>query len=69
MRQAVQDVQVEIAGNSGFNVFNNRGTTSVATAYDNPDGTVREDDTGVLFGQQNGRQGPRYFQLGLRGEF
>ncbi|MFT4976605.1 MAG: hypothetical protein ACI8S6_002510 [Myxococcota bacterium] len=53
-----------------FNVFNNRGTTSVSTAFDNPDGTVRQDaDGGVLFGQQNGRQSPRYFQLGLRGEF
>lgn len=53
-----------------FNVFNNRGTTSVSTAFDNPDGTVRQDDNGsVLFGQLNSRQNPRYFQLGLRGEF
>lgn len=53
-----------------FNVFNNRGTTSVSTAFDNPDGTVRQDeDDGVLFGQLNSRQSPRYFQLGLRGEF
>lgn len=53
-----------------FNVFNNRGVTSVATAFDNPDGTVRTDENGdALFGQLNSRQSPRYFQLGLRGEF
>ncbi|MDG1481390.1 MAG: TonB-dependent receptor [Myxococcota bacterium] len=53
-----------------FNAFNNRTVTSVSTVYDNPDGTVRVDDDGLLvFGSPNARQSPRYFQLGLRGEF
>ena len=53
-----------------FNVFNARGITSVATVYNNPDGSIRTDDEGVVrFGQPNSRQAPRYFQLGLRGEF
>ena len=53
-----------------FNAFNNRGVTSVSTVYDNPDGSIRTDEDGLVrFGQANGRQSPRYFQRGLRGEF
>ena len=53
-----------------FNVFNNRTVTSVSTVYDNPDDSIRVDDEGdIVFGSVNARQNPRYFQLGLRGEF
>ena len=53
-----------------FNAFNSRTVTSVSTVYDDPDGSVRVDEHGAItFGSVNARQSPRYFQLGLRGEF
>jgi outer membrane receptor for ferrienterochelin and colicin len=53
-----------------FNVLNDRTVTSVWTLADNPDGTPQTDEDGnIRLGQPDGRQSPRYFQLGLRGEF
>jgi outer membrane receptor protein involved in Fe transport len=53
-----------------FNVLNTRTVTGVQTIVDEPDGTATFDEEGNLaFGQALSRQSPRYFQLGLRGEF
>lgn len=53
-----------------FNVLNRRTPIGVDTAVDDTDGTIRTDDDGnPSFGQTISRQGPRFFQFGLRGEF
>jgi len=54
-----------------FNVFNDRTVTSVDTRYGDTDGEgVYVDSNGdPYWGRPNARQNPRYFQLGLRGEF
>jgi hypothetical protein len=54
-----------------FNVFDDRTVTSVETAYGNEtgDGPYLGDDGYPIFGTPLTRQDPRYFQLGLRGEF
>lgn len=53
-----------------FNVFNTRTTTAVSTEADTPSGEPYTDADGeILFGQTIARQSPRFFQLGLRGEF
>jgi hypothetical protein len=53
-----------------FNALNNRSVNDVYITRDNPDGTPFVDDEGTpYFGQAQGWQSPRYFQLGLRGEF
>ena len=47
-----------------------REVTWVDTDVDEADGTIRVDDEGnPAFGQALSRQSPRFFQLGLRGEF
>lgn len=54
-----------------FNVFNDRTVTSVDTTYGNTtgDGSYLDDEGYALYGRPLTRQNPRYFQLGLRGEF
>ena len=54
-----------------FNAFNDRTVESVETTYGNEtnDGVYTDDDGYPLFGKPLTRQDPRYFQLGLRGEF
>ena len=53
-----------------FNVFNRRTVTSVDTTFDDGDGGVYTNEDGeAVFGQPLSYQSPRYFQLGLRGEF
>ncbi|MDP6932649.1 MAG: hypothetical protein QGG40_07010, partial [Myxococcota bacterium] len=53
-----------------FNVFNDRTITDVEWTYADTDGSIYTDDDGdSLFGSPLDRQDPRYFQLGLRGEF
>ena len=53
-----------------FNALDNRTVNDVYITRDNPDGTPFTDDDGdPYFGQAQGWQSPRYFQLGLRGEF
>jgi outer membrane receptor for ferrienterochelin and colicin len=54
-----------------FNVFNDRTVTGVDTTYGNTsgDGSYTDSDGYALFGRPLTRQNPRYFQLGLRGEF
>lgn len=54
-----------------FNVFNDRTVTSVDTTYGNEtgDGSYLDEEGYALFGRPLTRQNPRYFQLGLRGEF
>lgn len=53
-----------------FNVLNTRTVTAVQTQADDATGTPALDEEGNLqFGQALARQQPRYFQLGLRGEF
>lgn len=54
-----------------FNVFNDRTVESVDSTYGNEagDGAYLGDDGFPLFGRPLTRQDPRYFQLGLRGEF
>lgn len=53
-----------------FNVFNERTVTAVDTTYTDETGDIYTDSDGeALFGRPLDRQNPRYFQLGLRGEF
>ncbi|MFM2245236.1 MAG: hypothetical protein RL071_1310 [Pseudomonadota bacterium] len=53
-----------------FNVFNDRTVTGVATEADDPAGGPYLDPDGNAWqGQPIARQSPRYFQLGLRGQF
>ncbi len=53
-----------------FNVFNSRTVTSVQTVADNEAGEPYVGDDGdIVFGDPISRMSPRYFQLGLRGEF
>jgi len=53
-----------------FNVLNDRTVTWVETAADDETGGPYTDDDGnVLFGSPLSRQSPRFFQIGLRGEF
>jgi hypothetical protein len=59
------DVTVEC-----FNVFNSRTVTSVQTAAGDEAGDPYVGSDGdIAFGEPTSRQSPRYFQLGLRGEF
>ena len=53
-----------------FNVFNSRTVTSVQTVANDASGEpyVGEDGN-IVFGEPTSRQSPRFFQLGLRGEF
>lgn len=54
-----------------FNVFNDRTVTDVDTRYGAQDGQGMyvDDDGDAYWGRPEQRQKPRYFQLGLRGEF
>lgn len=54
-----------------FNAFNDRTVTGVDSTYGNTtgDGSYIAADGYALFGRPTTRQNPRYFQLGLRGEF
>jgi outer membrane receptor for ferrienterochelin and colicin len=53
-----------------FNVFNDRTVTSVDWTYSDETGAVAVNDDGdALWGTPLSYQEPRYFQLGLRGEF
>lgn len=54
-----------------FNVLNDRTVLSVDTTYGNEtgDGVYTDEDGNILFGRPLTRQNPRYFQVGLRGEF
>ena len=58
------DLTIEI-----FNLFNSRTVTGVNTlAYDLAGDPVTDGD-GLVYGQVTSWQNPRYFQLGLRGEY
>ena len=51
-------------------MLNTRTVTAVQTQADDATGTPALEEEGNLqFGQALARQQPRYFQLGLRGEF
>lgn len=53
-----------------FNVFNNRSVTSWDTTYTDESGEIATDSSGdTLWMKPLGYDDPRYFQLGLRGEF
>ena len=53
-----------------FNVFNSREVVGVSTTYNDPSGDIYTDRNGdILYGSTTARLDPRYFQLGLRGEF
>lgn len=53
-----------------FNVFNNRSVTAFDTTYTDENGEIATDSNGdTLWMKPLGYDDPRYFQLGLRGEF
>ena len=53
-----------------FNAFDSRTVVSVDTTYNDSDGSIFTDDNGdILYGTPLSRLDPRYFQIGLRGEF
>ena len=53
-----------------FNVFNDRSVTDVDWTYTDDTGGVAVDNDGnPIWGTPLARLDPRYFQLGLRGEF
>ena len=66
VKKTTWDITAEI-----FNLFNERGVTSIETTYgsDSGSGVYTDEDGNPIFGNPITRQAPRYMQLGLRGEF